>query len=109
MGMISTNLICGILCLILGLIIQTGKANFLIAGYNTMSEAEQAKWDARAMSKFIGWVVLIVPSVILLIACIPIWLNFFPVVAMAISWIIFIVILVGGVIYMNLSLRFKRN
>jgi len=38
--MASANLFGGILCLGLGLIIRTGRANFLIAGYNTMSEYE---------------------------------------------------------------------
>ena len=108
MGMMAANLICGVLCLIIGLVVQTGKANFLIAGFNTMSEKEQAKWDMEAVSKFLGRVLLIIPSLILLIACIPVLLDIFPYVAMAASWIIFTLILVGGVIYVNLNPRFKR-
>jgi len=49
------NLISGVTLLVLGLIIQTGKANFLIAGYNTASKEEQGKWNVKAMSKFTGW------------------------------------------------------
>jgi uncharacterized protein YqhQ len=107
--LIAANFFSGIICLIIGLIIQTGKVNFLIAGYNSLSEEEQAKWDAKAMSKFIGWVILIIPSIILLIACIPIWLDIFPVVALTVSWSLFTLIMVGGVIYMNCSSSFKHT
>ena len=108
MAMIIANLGAGIILLILGLIIQTGKATYLIAGYNTASKEEQAKWDAAAMSKFIGWVILIVPSAVLLAACVPIALDIFPYVALILSWIAFVIILAGGVIYLNISPRFKR-
>jgi len=103
------NISAGVIGLILGLIVQTGKTNFLIAGYNTMHEEERAKWDAKAMSKFVGWVILVIPSIVLLIACIPIWLDIFPNIALAGSWIIFMVILIWGVIYMNFSSRFKHT
>jgi len=103
------NLISGVTLLVLGLIVQTGKANFLIAGYNTASKEEQAKWNVKAMSKFTGWGLLAVPSIILLIACIPISLNFFPLTAMHTSWILFTVIIVSGAIYMNRSPRFKHT
>ena len=106
-AMVSANLFGGLLCLIIGIILRTGKANFLIAGYNTMSKEEQAKWNAKAMSNFIGWL-LIIPSIVLLLGCVPIWFNFFPLVFLAVTWIVFTAAILGGVIYMNLSSRFKR-
>lgn len=107
-AMISSNLIVGIIFLALGLIVRTGKANGLIAGYNTMSEEVQANWNEKAMSKFVGWM-LIVPSIILLIACIPILLNVFSFIIMCISWGIFVITIIFGVIYLNISPRFKRT
>ena len=107
MEMIIANLGAGVVLLILGLIIQTGKATFLIAGYNTASKEEQAKWNAVAISKFIGWVILVVPSAILLLACVPIAFDIFSSVILILSWIMFVVIMIGGVIYMNISPRFK--
>jgi len=106
-GVAAANFFGGILCLALGLVVQTGKANFLIAGYNTMSEEERAKWDAKAMSGFIGRVVLALPSAVLLAACAPILLGFFPVVALIASWALFAAIMIAGLIYVNLSPRFK--
>ena len=105
--MISANLFGGIVCLVFGLIVRTGKADFLIAGYNTMSKEEQSKWNAKALSRFIGWL-LIISSIILLIGCIPILLNIFPFIAIFISWGIFLISIILGMIYMNSSTRFKR-
>jgi len=103
----ATNFFMGVLCLALGLIVHTGKANGLIAGYNTMSEKEKAKWNEKAMSKATGWV-LIISSAVLLIACIPMALNFYPVTVCFVSWGMFTVIIIAGVIYINVSPRFKR-
>ena len=107
--MLYTNLISGIVVLVLGLIIQTGKANFLIAGYNTMSKAEKEKWDAKAISKFTGWWMLVIPSMILLISCIPLAFDFFPNEVVYVSWTLFTLVIIGGVIYVNRSSRFKRT
>ena len=106
--MIIANLIGGVICLVFGLIIQTGKANFLIAGYNTMSKKEQSEWDAKALSKFTGWVLLVLPSVILLLVCIPISLNFFPYAMLIASWVLFTLIIIVGSIYINISRRFRQ-
>lgn len=38
----------------LGIILSSGKGSFLIAGFNTMSEKEKEKYDAVALSKFMG-------------------------------------------------------
>ena len=108
-SMMIANLIGGILILIIGLVIQTGKANFLIAGYNTMSKEEQEKWDSKAMSKFTGWILLVVPAIILLVACIPIYFNFIPNISLIVSWIAFTSIIIAGAIYMNVSSRFKKK
>ena len=108
-AMASANLIGGILCLIIGLVIQTGKAGFLIAGYNTMSKEDQAKYDIKALSKFVGLVLITIPSIILLLASIPIFLNFYPIAVMAISWGVFMVFILVGLIYLNTGSRFKHS
>lgn len=106
--MFAANIFTGILLLIMGLITQASKSGWMIAGYNTASKEEQSQYDAKALCKFIGWVLCVIPSVILLLACIPIALDFFPAVAGYTSWILFFVITVGGAIYVNRSPRFKR-
>ena len=42
------------LFLVLGLIFSRGKGAFLIAGYNTASKAEKAKYDEKALCRFMG-------------------------------------------------------
>jgi len=105
--LIMTNLMTGIIICIIGLIIQTGKANMLIAGYNTSSEEKKATWDVRAMYKFVGWRLLVIPGLVLILACIPIALNIFPWVSLAASWILFVILIIGGVIFLNVNPRFK--
>ena len=106
-AMMSANLLGGITCLIIGLMLRTGKVNFLMAGYNTMSKAEQQKWNANEMSSFMGWM-LVVLSVVLLLACIPIALDVFALATLLISWAVFTVGILAGSIYMNKSQRIKR-
>ena len=43
-----------ILLLGLGLLFTKGKCAFLIAGYNTAPRAEKAKYDERALCRFMG-------------------------------------------------------
>ena len=108
-ALIAANLIGGVICLVMGLIIQSGKANSMIAGYNNLSEEDKAKWDPAALSRFVGRVILILPAGILLIACIPILLDVYPIIFLFASWILYLVIMVGGVIYLNAGNRFKRR
>lgn len=44
-----------ILFIILGIVLLTGRGANMIAGFNTMSKEEQAKYDIRALTKFMGW------------------------------------------------------
>ena len=102
------NFSSAVICLPLGFIIRTGKVGFLIAGYNTMSKEEQAKWDIKALSRFLGGL-LIIMSVVLLAGGIFILLNIFPWIFMIASWSIFTAIIIWGVIYINISQRFKQR
>ena len=95
------NLLGGITCLPIGLIIQSGKMNSL--HHNEV----RAKFNVKVTNKFVGWVLLVIPSIILLIACIPILLNFYPYVMFAVSWGLFTIIVVVGAIYVNTASRFR--
>ena len=55
--LISILAISGLL-IIIALILLTGKASFLIMGYNTMSKEKKEKFDAKGLSRFIGMIVL---------------------------------------------------
>ena len=82
----------------------------LIAGYNTRSEDEKAKWNATEMCRFISslcffWTLFLLVSgiVIFLIryACTLVWALLFG------SWGILSVTLIFAIIHLNRSERFK--
>lgn len=52
-ALIITSVI-GLGVVVLGILFSFGKAAFLIAGFNTMSEEEREKYDEKAMAKFLG-------------------------------------------------------
>ncbi|MDR2600394.1 MAG: DUF3784 domain-containing protein [Oscillospiraceae bacterium] len=97
------NILGGLTCLPLGLAIQAGKLDSL------NHEEVKARFDIKATSKFTGWVILVIPSIILLAACIPMLLGIFPLVMLTVSWGLFTIIVVVGAIYLNTSSRFKRT
>lgn len=93
---------------ILALIINTGKANFLIAGYNTAPQKEKDKIAEKALSKFmgkflfiLGLIQLVVPIANLLksdnLKLILICVN-----------VVFVLVTISGVIYINTSKTFKK-
>ena len=43
-----------VLFLTFAVVLSRGKGSFLIAGYNTLSESEKAKYDEVALAKFIA-------------------------------------------------------
>ena len=99
--MALANILGGLTCLPIGLLIQAGKMNSMY------HKEVRAGFNIKATTKFVGWVLLVIPSIILLVACIPIFLNIYPLVMLIISWGLFIIIAGGGGIYVNKASRFK--
>jgi len=48
----------GLLLLIMGVFLLNGKGAFLIAGYNTLAKEEKAKYDEKALCRFVGWLMI---------------------------------------------------
>ena len=49
-----SNLLGGAMMLFFGFIVRFMKASGLIAGYNTMSKEEKAKYDEEKLTRFVG-------------------------------------------------------
>lgn len=103
-----SNVLAGGLMLFLGIIIRVFNLSGLIAGYNTSSPKEKAKYNEKALTRFVGSM-LIVSGGILLIAGIFVVLNVASEFIMAASWALFFVIMIFGLFYVNLSPRFKAS
>lgn len=48
----------GTVMIILAVLLLSGKGAFFIAGYNTMSKEEKAKYDEKALCRFMGKILL---------------------------------------------------
>ena len=106
--MVISNFLGGFIVLLFGLIIRFLKTSGLIAGFNTASEEEKAKYDEEKLTKFVGNM-LIVSSLILLFGGVLTLFISKPFLVMAISWVLFMMIIIAGVIYMNTGNRFKKR
>ena len=90
---------------LLGLLFSAGKGAGLIAGYNTSSPQKKAKYDEKALCRFMGRFMFV------LAACWVLALLSAVSGRMALLWIgqaLFIVIIITGVIYANTGNRFKK-
>lgn len=101
-----TNILAGTIVLFLGIIIRAFNASGLIAGYNTAPAEERAKYDEERLTGFVG-AMLIVASATLLAGGLLAVAGAPGFVAGA-SWPLFLVIIIGGVVYMNTGERFGR-
>ncbi|ENY99941.1 hypothetical protein HMPREF1092_03078 [Clostridium thermobutyricum] len=97
-----------IFLIILGIVIRTGKANFLIAGYNTASKEEKEKINEKELAKSTGNLLLILGGIqFILLICRLLSLGDFKFLLVCVN-ILFIFVTIGGVIYMNTAKKFKR-
>lgn len=97
-----------IILFLFAIIISTGKANFLIAGYNTASKEEKSKIDEKALSKFMGKFLFVLGLIQLIIPIAKIAeISDFSAL-LACTNVIFLITVFAGVIYMNTANRFKK-
>lgn len=93
---------------VLALIINTGKANFLIAGYNTASQEEKNKIEGKALSKFMGKFLFVLGLIQFVVPLFKL-LEFgnFKIILICVN-IVFIIVTISGVIYINTGKRFHK-
>lgn len=91
----------------LAIAIGSGKANFLIAGYNTASKSEKEKIDEKRLSKFMGKFLFVLGLIQLILPITEIWGIKIKGLIFSVS-IIFFIVTISGVIYMNTGNRFKK-
>lgn len=91
----------------LAIAIGSGKANFLIAGYNTASKEEKEKIDEKKISRFMGKFLFVLGMIQLILPITEIFKIEFKGITFSVSTIFIIVTLVG-IIYMNTGNRFKK-
>lgn len=91
---------------VLGIVFSRGKGASLIAGYNTTSREEKARYDEKALCRFMSRLMFVLAGCYALIALgtalehmILVWIGF----GLMLAVVLF------AVIYMNTANRFKRR
>lgn len=103
--MLIVHGVCIALFVILGFVFRAGKGSFLIAGYNTASKAEKEKTDEKKLCWYMSGLMFLLAACWLVLAAGTLigrmwlfWLGF----------ALFLVVCIGGVIYMNTGDRLKK-
>ncbi|MGG7078663.1 DUF3784 domain-containing protein [Clostridium sardiniense] len=94
-----------VLFIFLGVIFSMGKGAFLIAGINTMSKEEKAKYNISALCKFMGKFMFVIAFSILLFALGEVFEKN---VLFIIGQVIMYISIIFTLIYMNVSKKFKK-
>jgi preprotein translocase subunit SecG len=99
------HIVFALMFLLLGTVFMRGKGAFLIAGYNTSSKEEKAKYNEKALCVFMGRIMflfvvcfLIMATSDLLNSMIPLWIGL----------ALFFCIAIFAVIYANTGNRFRK-
>ena len=88
--MLVVNLIVIAFFVLMGILFARGKGMSLIAGYNTLSPREKEKYDKEKLSRAMARMMFHTKALY--------WVGM----------VLFLVVIIGGVIYMNTGNRLKK-
>ncbi len=100
-------LCAGLFLALVGVFVGRSKYDWMIAGINTMTATDKARWNIKEIKRFVMWL-LIVAGLLMALAGVFLltdWLAAGLVVAVCIP--VFLVLILGGVVYVNISKRFR--
>jgi Ca2+-dependent lipid-binding protein len=103
----AANLIGGVILLFFGLVIRIFKLSGLIAGYNTASKKEKEKYDEEKLIKYVSNMFFAAAAVLLIGGFLSIFTSI-PIYLISISWALFFIIILGGLVYMNIGNKVKK-
>ena len=109
MEQISVLIITGILLvpgIIFGIILCSGRGIDMIAGFNTASPEERAKWDEKALCRGVGILLFALLGCMVLIAVVSV-LGMTTLVWGGLA--LTAAVSVGGMVYINKSKRFRKK
>ena len=92
--------------LVISIIFLNGKGADMIAGFNTMSKEEQAKYDKKAMCRFVGVMTL---ATILPLMFMPIGIFMGMTLMSLCLALYYAMVIIGGLVYANTGGRFLKQ
>lgn len=102
------NVFSGALLLVLGILIRAFNLSGLIAGYNTASESEKARYNEKALIRAVG-LTLVLAGSILVAGGFLMLADIAPTVMVCVSWGLSVAILIACAVYTNVSPRIKSR
>lgn len=102
------NLFIGIFLLILGFCIKKFKMSYLIAGYNTSSKKERRKYDKNKLVRVIGNLIIYSSLILIISGFLSLFFTRYDGTIYFLSNILFVLVMIIGVIYINVSGCCKR-
>ena len=103
--LLVVHLIITALFLLLGFLFSRGKGAGLIAGYNTASPEEKAKYDEKKLCEGMAKLMFALAGCWLVIASSEIFKT---TVLLWIGLVLFFVVVIAGIVLMNTGNRFKK-
>lgn len=104
-----TNLLTGVFIFFLGLAVKIFKASYLIAGYNTASKEEKAKYDQEKLINYVSGLLMISSLFLILGAAVSILLTEFQEGIIMASWIMFTIFILASLVYVNTGNRLMKT
>lgn len=93
------------LFILLGVILSFGKGSWMIAGYNTSSRKEKARYDEKKLCKGVSRLMFALSACWLVIALSEVFKT------MALLWVglsLFLIVVIAALIYMNTGNRYMK-
>lgn len=97
---------CVLMFAILGIVFIRGKGSFLIAGYNTASSEEKARYDEKALCRVMGGMMFSCAACFVVMALSEVFQT---IVLLWVGLSAFFLVIIASVIYMNTSKKVKRK
>ena len=107
--MFLINLFTALFLVATGAIVRFDKASWLIAGYNTSSKEEKAKYDEAALCNFVGNLMFVLGGIVLVMGILSLLITSRLGIILGVGWTLYVVVIIGAVIYLNTGNRFKKS
>ncbi|MFP4111944.1 MAG: DUF3784 domain-containing protein [Candidatus Woesearchaeota archaeon] len=103
------NILTGLFLILLGISIRLFNLSWLIAGYNTASKKEKAKYDEKKLISLVSNMIIISSLFIIIGGLIPVFYPSLEKESMIWSWVLYTVFILAGVVYMNVTDVVKKK
>jgi succinate-acetate transporter protein len=100
------GIIMSLIFFILGFVLRSGKGDWLIAGYNMLSEEEKNKYDKLALCKCIGNLLISFAILFIMTFICVLYINSD---LITLFIVLILILIIGNLIYINTGNRFRKK